>query len=599
MKQIFINNIKNKYLQISFVIIFLIFSFTFLTVFLIYKFSDDFSNNSNLENTSFLMNYEFERINWIMWILLTPLLIISPLLTSYKLINKSNNYYFGIMSVVKFYCLYLLINILYILVFIISFHLVFFGFFTGTYILFINYSLSQFIGLIITYLILSVIIYAIYIITNLKTFVISSSVLILFALPVINFVSNLNGSFNSGESYQYKYTDNEGNDTEISFSNYDVIMINDFLNHFDVNYNDLEKNKEEIKLKLNQICSSDETNIYIEKEYIHYICKLEQKAVEANYQAEKGVNLIWKNILNNEDGYIKYGDIIEWFKEPSNYEIGVEKIHNAFEDFEFDFVTEGLRNLLRNIYFDKENIIKVESGNASSEYESLVIFLKNIFYYYLINYIEDPLKIDEITKHSFGFVIKRFLNSKIFDSTYFNHILNSFLWLKPETRFKGENEIIVKSGYSLKNLDLYFKNYYNPIIYANILNLNGINLEQFAKLKKFRDLKINQQIFSITNYPNNIAHSALNYYKNKYIRIGNTIGSDNFINKIDGKLLINNLDLQDNKQFFSDNKVSIKAYELQIIIFVILYIIGFSLMLFSTKIKSRDVWHSRSFPVVI
>ncbi|WP_339021649.1 hypothetical protein [Spiroplasma endosymbiont of Atherix ibis] len=161
-------------------------------------------------------------------------------------------------------------------------------------------------------------------------------------------------------------------------------------------------------------CDGSNTEILYVNQKIYPVCNVFDYKINDEYNKKNGINLIWKNLMRSDYFESIMGQITLWFQNQNNFYKGLEKINKTLKsNYQWDKnKIEELKFLVRELNFKNGKLIlKI---NNSSDFQITLInnFFKDIFYFYLISYINNPLEFDEITEKSYIETFHSFLYFK-------------------------------------------------------------------------------------------------------------------------------------------------------------------------------------------
>ncbi|WP_339034713.1 hypothetical protein [Spiroplasma endosymbiont of Cantharis rufa] len=537
-----IKNAKSWIVLISLTLIyFLIFNIAFFTYKsnLLYN-----SKNSADENKLILINVLVYYVDWFIYFCIIP--FISFVLINYLKKIKILNYFFQRdayrnLYIFRYICLWLLSSFIILLIvtssinsIFILFHFWIIGFNNIGFVfkVFLIKELLLILYIPFCFLIISGVI----IISNKLSSIVFSSLFVILSLMNILHLTIVQKNI-SDRRVSYEIVDEVSKKREkLNFSFEDINLIAAALNNpiHNINFKNLNiinyKNEvifdEYTKYMLN-FCEGYNTEIvYVNKE-IYPVCNVYDYKINNEYKKSDGINLIWKNLMKSEDFEKIMSNITVWFKESNNFYRGLEKFNQTLKNNYLwdDQKINELKFLVFQLDFKNGKLI-LKINNASDFQIGLINnFYKDIFYFYLINYISNPLEIDEITERSYIEVFQSFLYFKEYEMDYWLNVINSFLWKDIKNIDIEDNELrYIYKDFKRYGFNYFFKTNIEPSIYFNIINTIGIDkeiaYEYNLSFKKIRTYKL----LDISSYNSTIFKSIINinqYQKTLFKNIQN------------------------------------------------------------------------------
>ncbi|WP_169921831.1 hypothetical protein [Spiroplasma clarkii] len=567
-------------------------------MFLTYYFIEIFdlgleSYDSISKNHEFLMEFNFNKINWILWFCLTFILTLNSLLSLGNVKRDIFKENYGFKSLVKWYLNYFLVNSLMLLVTILLFYLSTMGIFIQHWVFYLQICGYLFIFALTSYTFVSLTAYLIYVVSDFKIFIITSSLFCFIISPLLSTLPLNSVEFkNLSKTYSYNF---DTNDYQLDIKNSDLIYLNSFLNENNLIFLNFDKAYSVVTSHVKKFCVNS-INVVLVNNEIYNTCIVEKTVLNEAFNDNANINIIWKNSIFNKDTLIKYGDIISWFQTKGDLKEKLAIISDLFSDYDFQVDFEALQYVVYEINIDKDFGFNFGDQRLPPYYDTqLQIFAKVIFYYYLINYMKNPGAYDQMTKLTYGKVFERFLTSQIYETRHFRTLVNELMWELPEKNSEQYQDL-QNQNYSLGDINLFFKENYNPILLIGIINEFKVDQNQMDELKKFKNKVKENYLFNFFAYNNSWFNQVNLDYQGKYLSILKE--NSYFAKKQPFYLLENNLFLNKDNLYLYPGKIDHYFWILIIIyLFIIFSQIG-AIWIFS-RLKLKEKVHSRSFPIII
>ncbi len=297
-------------------------------------------------------------------------------------------------------------------------------------------------------------------------------------------------TLNNNEVIKLRYTNSFNQIEEKQITTEELVNFSYMTNnnlYYDIPYLEANKwNQEEIfKLYSDflKISCDSKVNVFIKEEKLKATCEVNEEKIAKEMASKDGINLIWINSINNKESSLKFKFIFDSILE-ENWRDKLEIIKLSLKS-NYKIRNEHLLtyDFINGIYFTNNGINFY--GDSKEEYETLEDFLKMLFYYYLINYSNNPTETDPITNILYLRVFENFLNTSIFSKYEFWNIYDDFSWNKgflEGSIFESHRKYYMYDFIEVYLTNCFFLNLFN--INMRLENIKSINSNLNKMIKK-------------------------------------------------------------------------------------------------------------------
>ncbi|WP_342258621.1 hypothetical protein [Spiroplasma endosymbiont of Dioctria linearis] len=374
-------------------------------------------------------------------------------------------------------------------------------------------------------------------------------------------------TLSNNEVVKLKYTNSFNQIEEKQITTEELVNFSYMTNnnlYYDIPYLEANKWNQEQIFKLYsdflKISCNSNVNVFIKEEKLKATCEVKEEKIAKEIASKEGVNLIWINSINNKESSLKFKFIFDSILE-ENWRDKLQIIKLSLKS-NFQIRNEHLLtyDFINGIYFTNNGINFY--GDSKEEYETLEDFIKMLFYYYLINYSNNPTEIDPITNILYLKVFENFLDTSIFSKYEFWNIYDDFSWNKD---FLAASILeIHKKYYMYDFIEVYLTNCF----FLNLFNIN-MRLENIKSINSNLNKMIKKDYL---NFSKSIEYLYYEMFPNQYnLDLPAVLNLQNLslkkINKINFE--------QDLKENIKINGFKKSSYYLAFLLFIILIFLIF------------------------